>query len=117
MWPYAAAALTGLRQRLPRMPQYLEHAQAIAAALADVERVTVLPDPPQTPMMHLLLAAPEAAIVAAARALAVEQSLWTWRTTAATGDPGVQRVELSVGDATCAMTANEIRDAVAFLVA
>jgi threonine aldolase len=117
MWPYAAAALTGLRQRLPRMPLYLEHARAIAAALADVKGVTVLPDPPQTPMMHLLLAAPEDAIVAAARTLAVEQSVWTWRKTSATGDPGVQRVELSVGDATCAMTANEIRDAVAFLVA
>jgi hypothetical protein len=99
------------------MPLYLEHARGIAAALADVKGVTVLPDPPHTPMMHLLLAAPEDAIVAAARTLAVEQSVWTWRKTSATGDPGVQRVELSVGDATCAMTPNEIRDAVAFLVA
>ena len=33
MWPYAAAGLVGLRDRLPRMPRYVEHARAIAAAL------------------------------------------------------------------------------------
>ena len=32
-----------------------------------------------------------------------------------TGDPGVQRVELSVGDATMALSLEEIRDAVATL--
>ena len=117
MWPYAASALTGLRERLPRMPHYLEHARAIAAALADVTAVTVLPDPPQTPMMHLLLHAPADSIAAAARRLAEDELLWTWRMTAATGDPAVQRVELSVGDATCAMTATDFRDAMATLVA
>ena len=32
-----------------------------------------------------------------------------------TGDPGVQRVELSVGDATMALSPEEIRDAIATL--
>ena len=32
-----------------------------------------------------------------------------------TGDPAVQRVELSVGDATMALTPAEVRDAVAVL--
>jgi hypothetical protein len=32
-------------------------------------------------------------------------------------DPGVQRVELSVGDATCALDPDEIRDLIAALVA
>jgi hypothetical protein len=36
--------------------------------------------------------------------------------TQATGDPGVRRVELNVGDATCALTPDEIRDAIAALV-
>ncbi|MDQ1701878.1 MAG: hypothetical protein QOF57_1130 [Frankiaceae bacterium] len=116
LWPYAAAALTALRTRLPLMPGYLTHSRAIAAALADVPGVTVLPDPPQTPMMHLLLAAPAEAIATAARALAADELLWTWRTTAPTDDPCVQRVELNVGDATCALTAGQVRDAVAALV-
>ena len=55
LWPYAAAGLAGLRLRLPRMAAYVEHARAIAAALAGIEGVEVVPDPPQTPMMHLHL--------------------------------------------------------------
>ena len=116
LWPYAAAALTSLRARLPKMPEYLAHARAIATALDDVDGVTVLPALPQTPMMHLLLRGSAESIAAAARRLAAEQSLWSWRITMATADPGVQRVELSVGDATCALSANEIRDAIAALV-
>jgi len=116
LWPYAASALTVLRSRLPKMGAYLAHARAVAAALSDVPGVTVLPDPPQTPMMHLLLHAPAASIAAKARALAAEEKLWTWRMTTPTGDPAVQRVELGVGDATCALTATEIRDALAELV-
>ena len=55
MWPYAAAGLVGLRDRLPRMPRYVEHARAIAAAVGGLDGVEVRPDPPQTPMMHLHL--------------------------------------------------------------
>ncbi len=116
MWPYAASALTVLRRRLPLMASYLSQARAIAAALTEIPGVTVLPDPPQTPMMQLLLRAPGDAILAKARVLAADQKLWTWRMTIATGDPAVQRVELNVGDATCALTTTDIRDAVTFLV-
>ena len=55
MWPYAASALTGLRKRLPLMPRYYRHAVAIARELRKVKGVQVLPDPPQTNMMRLLL--------------------------------------------------------------
>jgi threonine aldolase len=55
LWPYAAAALTGLRTRLPRMNAYYEHAQAIAKSISGIPGATVLPDPLQTPMMHLQL--------------------------------------------------------------
>ena len=55
MWPYAAAALAGLRLRLPRIDAYVQHARAVAEALAAIDGVEVIPDPPQTPMMHLAL--------------------------------------------------------------
>lgn len=55
------------------------------------------PDPPQTPMLHLLLRTSPEAFVAGARELA-ERGLWTWPRSMVTGDPEVQRVELSVGD-------------------
>jgi len=115
LWPNAASALACLRRRLPLMRGYLDHALAIAGALAGVPGVRVVPDPPQAPMMHLLLATSQDEFTAAAGKLAAEQQLWTWPKAMTTGDPGVQRVELSVGDATCAMDPGQIRDVIAAL--
>jgi threonine aldolase len=116
LWPYAASALTGLRTRLPLMPRYFEHAQAIAALLREVPGVTVRPDPLQTPMMHLLVRASADDLTAGIRRVAQEQGIWTWRAPTPTGDPAVQLFELSVGDATLELSAEEVRDAVAAVV-
>ncbi len=110
LWPNAASARTCLASRLPRMPRYLEHARAIADALRDVPGVRVLPDPPQTSIMHWLLAVTKEQFDRAVRAIAAEQGVWTWPQAAPTADPGVQRVELSVGDATCALSPAEIAE-------
>ena len=116
LWPNAASALTCLRTRLPLMPRYLEHARQIAAALADLPGVRVVPDPPQVPMMHLLITASREHADRTARRLAAEQGIWTWPSTRPTADPAVQRAELSVGDATCQLTPAEIRAVVAEFV-
>lgn len=55
LWPYAASGLAALRKRLPLMPRYYEHALAIAGALRSNPNIEIVPDPPQTPMMHLHL--------------------------------------------------------------
>ena len=112
MWPGAASALTCLRRRLPLMPAYLDHARAVADALRALPGVSVVPDPPQTPMLHLLLRTSPEAFVAAARRLAAEQGLWTWPSAGTTGDPAIQRVELPVGDATLALTPAQVCAAV-----
>jgi threonine aldolase len=117
MWPNAASALSCLRRRLPLMPAYLSHARAIAAGLRDVTGVRVVPDPPQAPIMHLLLATTPGGYAAAARQLAAEQRIWVWPDAMTTADPAVQRVELSVGDATCALPPDQVRDIFAALVA
>jgi threonine aldolase len=109
LWPSAASARTCLAQRLPRMPAYLEHARAIAAALNGLEGVRVIPDPPQVPMMHVLLQTSREVFAAAVRKLAVDQGLWAGRPPSATADPRTLRLELSVGDATCALKPAEIR--------
>jgi threonine aldolase len=117
LWPNAASALTCLAQRLPRMRAYLDHAVAIAAALADLEGIKVVPDPPQVPMMHLLLRTSPEAFAAAARKLAAEHGIWAARPQpAVTADPSMLRLELSVGDATCALAPAEIREIFAELV-
>jgi threonine aldolase len=114
LWPGAASALSCLRQRLPAFPGYLQRAQEIAAAVRDLPGVTVLPDPPQTPMLHLLLRTGADEFAAAARTLA-EGGLWTWERASPTADPDVQRVELSVGDATMTLPLAECRAAIAAL--
>ena len=116
LWPNAASALTCLRRRLPLMPTYLSHARAIAAALGDVTGVRVVPDPPQVPMMHLLLDTTQDKFAAAARHLAAEQGIWAWPKAMTTLDPRVQRVELSVGDATCTLEPDQIRHIIAALI-
>jgi threonine aldolase len=114
LWPGAASALTCLRRRLPLMGAYLKRAREIAAAVRDLPGVSVVPDPPQTPMLHLLLPTDPEAFAAAARSLA-EGGLWTWERASSTGAPGQVRVELPVGDATMALELAEIRAAIATL--
>ena len=108
LWPYAAASLVGLRLRLPRMPRYVEHARAIAAELARIDGVEVIPDPPQTPMMHLHLRTTEAAVTAGIRRLAADHGLWAFGGSMALDSPGLRGVELTVGDATLAFTPGEV---------
>ena len=116
LWPYAASGLAGLRLRLPRMPAYLEHARAIAAALAGVDGVVVVPDPPQTPMLHIHLRTTPAAVTAGIRRVATESRLWTWGGSLPTDTPGIRRVELAVGDATLEVTPDEVAAAVRALL-
>ncbi len=116
LWPNAASALSCLARRLPMMPRYLSHTRAIADALRDLPGVTIVPDPPQTPMLHLLLRTTAEDFTAAARRLAAEQGLWTWPAAMSTPDPGTQRVELSVGDATLALRPDEVREIIRALV-
>ncbi|SFP96915.1 L-threonine aldolase [Geodermatophilus dictyosporus] len=114
LWPGAASALTCLRERLPRVPEYLRRAREVADAVRGLPGVRVVPDPPQTPMLHLLLATTPDAFRTAARGLA-EEGLWTWAEPATTGDPSVLRVELAVGDATMALPVEDVCAAVARL--
>jgi hypothetical protein len=48
--------------------------------------------------------------------MAAEQGIWVWPKAMTTIDPGTQRVELSVGDATCALEPDRIRDIIAALI-
>jgi hypothetical protein len=98
------------------MPGYLTHAREIAAALGSVPGIRVVPDPPQAPMMHLLLDTTQDSFAAAARQLAVQQRIWVWPKAMTTIDPGVQRVELSVGDATCKLEPDQVRDIITALL-
>jgi threonine aldolase len=112
LWPNAASALSRLRARLPKMPEYLSHARRIADALSDLPGVQVVPDPPQVSMFHLVFDVPAEQFETTARRLATDHKVWTWggSTTDLTGR---QHVELAVGDATLEFSPEEFRDVIA----
>jgi threonine aldolase len=115
MWPYAASALTSLRTRLPRMPAYYKHALAIADALANLPGVEVLPNPPQSPMMHLQLSVTAAELQSRAFDIARRDKIWTFPRPFSTVSPRLQRIEFTVGDATLDFTPIQVRDLIAAL--
>jgi threonine aldolase len=116
LWPAAASALHLLPERLAEMPARLAHARAIAAAVADLPDLQVLPDPPQTPMFHLLFRVPAERFAANARRLAEQDGIWVWPEPMPTADPSVVRCELSVGRATCQLTPDRVAEILASLV-
>jgi len=117
LWPNAASGLAALHKRLPLMPQYVQHARAIAARLRDLPNVAIMPDPPQTPMMHLHLRVEENAFLRSAAHIAARAGIFTWAGTSPGWTPATRVVELTVGDATLDFTTDEAAGFVEQLVA
>jgi threonine aldolase len=97
--PLLVAAEHGLDEVLPRMPELVERARAAAAALVQLDGVTVVPDPPHTAMLHVLVRRPLEPLNEAVLALARETGTWPGARFAATADPAVQRSEVGVSPA------------------
>jgi threonine aldolase len=116
LWPYAASALNVLDARLPLMPTYYRHAIAIATALGDLPGIEVLPEPVQTPMMHLRLRVGLEDLRRHALEIARADRIWTFARPFVSEGASLQRIELSIGDATLEFTPSEVRTLVERLV-
>ena len=110
MFPYVIAAETALDERLERMPTYLEHARALAAALTTVDGLEVVPDPPQTPLFHIHLEGDRVALAEAALAVAGERKVFLFAEPSSTTSPRRQRHEVMVGEVTLALSPDEVRE-------
>lgn len=115
-WPLAVSAEVGLDTLLPRMPDFWRRARELAVALQDVPGVEVIPQPPQTPLFHVLVAAPQAALEAAHRRVAERRGLQLFLYARPTTSPRHSRFEVTVGENAMAVPVEEVRDAVAELV-
>ena len=115
MWPYAAAALHGLRTRLPRMPLYLQRTREIAGAIRDLPGVEVVIDPPQTPMLHVRLRTDEEGVLRAALELATERGWAVPFRSGPSESPRWRVIELAVGESTLAWSIGDITLAIARL--
>ena len=108
LYPYVVAARIGLDRHLSRMEARYRKAVEIAGALAPNPSIDVVPDPPQTPLMHLLLRGDRDRLVSAALDVAEEQGTWLFGRLRETAVPGVHRHELYVGEGAMAIATHEI---------
>ena len=91
------------------MPEYLAKARSLAAALAGLEDVEIVPDPPQTPMMHVLLRGDRERLSGAALDVAEERGVYLFGNLASTTSPSWHRFEVPVGAATADIADDEAR--------
>ena len=117
MVPYVIAAERALDGRLERMPVYLAHARALAAALSTVDGVEVVPDPPQTPLFHLHLDGERDRLVDAALSVAEERKVFLFADPSSTDSPHRHRHEVMVGEVTLGLSPDEVRDLYAEILA
>jgi len=108
-YPYLLAAERGLDELLPRMAAYVERARELGELLAELDGVTVVPDPPQTAMFHVLVRRPPEALERATLDVAAETRVWVGGRFEATADPAVQRAELTIGEASFRVPLDEAR--------
>jgi threonine aldolase len=116
VFPLLLAAERGLDEVLPRMPAYVAHARALAAALAEVDEVSVVPDPPQTAMFHLHVKGDAERLNEAAVELAERTRTWLGAHFVPTADPAVAATELGIGEGNLAVPPAEAAELYAELV-
>ncbi len=107
-YPYLLAAELGLDERLPRMPELVERARLVGEALSAIDDVTVVPDPPQAAMLHVIVRRRLEALNDAVYQVTRESKIWLSSEFSATGDPGSQRCELSLTAANLAVPISEV---------
>ena len=73
LWPLALTGLVGLRSRLGGMAEGLARARRLAAAVAGLDGVEVVVDPPQCALVHVRLRQTEEGFARASLALARER--------------------------------------------
>ncbi len=96
--PSVASAAMRFDAALARMPALRARALTLAAGLATMPGVTVLPSPPQVNMFHLYIAGDADALTAARDRVATENRVWIAPRFTATAIPGQAMAEFNVGD-------------------
>ena len=101
--PLVASSAMRLDGQIARMPAYRSRALAFAAALAAVDGLNVVPQPPQVNLFHLHVEAPADALTAARDRIASEHGVWLANRFSTELTPGIAGAEIYVGDALLAV--------------
>ncbi|MCB9676441.1 MAG: threonine aldolase [Alphaproteobacteria bacterium] len=109
--PSVATASLYLDDALASMPAIFAHARALAAAIADVPGVRVLPDPPHTCMFHVVAERSVEDAVAGRQAVEDALGIRAFAGPRPGPLPGTFRTEIYVGRAGLEVTPDEAREA------
>ena len=114
--PMALSAERGLDELLPQMPSFVRKAKDIGVALARIEGVDVVPDPPQVAMLHVFVRGELERLRDELFAVAKERRTLIAAYFAPTPLPNVQKTELSIGASSLDVPTDEIAELYAELV-
>jgi threonine aldolase len=114
--PIALSAERGLDELLPRMPSFVRKARELGVALARVDGVDVVPDPPQVAMLHVAVRGDRDRVNEAVLEIAKDHRTLISSEFRPTEIPNVQRAELSIGASALEIPTAEIAELYAELV-
>ena len=112
----ALSAERGLDELLPRMPSFVRKAKEIGAALARIDGIDVVPDPPQVAMLHVYVRGELERVRDAVLEIAKDHRTVIAGFFGPTALPRVQRTELGIGLPTLDVPTDEIAELYAELV-
>lgn len=95
-YPYVISARSAFQRTLPHVEEYVAEARALAEGLQGVAGLKILPDPPQTNMMHLFLEGERKSLEARALEIARRERVILFRRLSDADVPGWCRTEISV---------------------
>ena len=102
-YPFVLSARAGLRKHLPRVDAYVARARTLASTLAAIPGVRVIPDPPPTNMMHVVLPGERQALLDESARIAHAEHVTLFKWLRATDVPGMSIVEVAVGEGAMAL--------------
>lgn len=110
-YPYAIAALDGLVRLLPRLPEFVARARALAAGLASIADLVVHPLTPHTNAFQVWLPGTPEALCEHHRRFAAEHRWWLFDAFSASPRDGYAMAEIQIGPASDDYTIEQAVDA------
>ncbi|HZO74591.1 MAG TPA: beta-eliminating lyase-related protein [Ktedonobacteraceae bacterium] len=110
LFPYVLSARKGLADHLGQIATYCAKARSVASILASFPQIQVVPNPPQTNMMHVFFYGERDKLIDAALDIAEETGTWLFPSLAPAQLPSYHKFELTVGSATLDLPDETIRE-------
>ena len=98
-YPQAISALVGLERQLPRIPEYVARARALAMQLSNTPKLLLHPSQPQVNAFQIWIAGERDELVARHRVFAEQRGVWLFNSFQPAALSGFMMAEIVIGDA------------------